>query len=115
LQSLSFIRFYNCSFIHHFVFHPQGLPYIPPQYSGCSAIVVVARGSRVTVGNVGNCRCVASRNGQVNDFFSCQMFIYNYYIIFTTNAFSWLLKIMFVSVVSKGNSVIHRSHTNESG
>nr|XP_034578094.1 probable protein phosphatase 2C 21 isoform X2 [Setaria viridis] len=38
--------------------------YIPPQNLGCSATVAVARGSRVTVGNVGSCRCVASRNGQ---------------------------------------------------
>ncbi|CAL5057235.1 unnamed protein product [Urochloa decumbens] len=41
-----------------------GVPYIPPQNLGSSVTVAVARGSRVTVGNVGDSRCVASRNGQ---------------------------------------------------
>ncbi|CAO2039569.1 unnamed protein product [Urochloa humidicola] len=41
-----------------------GVPYIPPQNQGSSVTVAVARGSRVTVGNVGDSRCIASRNGQ---------------------------------------------------
>ncbi|KAF8693724.1 hypothetical protein HU200_039141 [Digitaria exilis] len=41
-----------------------GTPYIPPQNIGSSVTVVVARGSRVTVGNVGDSHCIASRNHQ---------------------------------------------------
>ncbi|XP_062222822.1 probable protein phosphatase 2C 21 [Phragmites australis] len=39
-------------------------PYVAPQHTGSTACVAVARGNRITVGNVGNSRCVLSRNGQ---------------------------------------------------
>ncbi|CAN6238586.1 unnamed protein product [Urochloa humidicola] len=39
-------------------------PNMPPQNTGSSASVVVIRGNRVIVGNVGDSHCVASRNGQ---------------------------------------------------
>ncbi|CAN6279137.1 unnamed protein product [Urochloa humidicola] len=38
--------------------------YVPPQKTGSSASVVVIRGNRVIVGNVGDSHCVASRNGR---------------------------------------------------
>ncbi|OEL27038.1 putative protein phosphatase 2C 21 [Dichanthelium oligosanthes] len=40
-----------------------GTPYVPPQNMGSSVSVAVARGNRVTIANVGDSRCVASRNG----------------------------------------------------
>uniref|UniRef100_K3YTJ4 protein-serine/threonine phosphatase n=1 Tax=Setaria italica TaxID=4555 RepID=K3YTJ4_SETIT len=39
-------------------------PYVPPQETGSTACVAVIRGHQIIVGNVGDSRCVASRNGQ---------------------------------------------------
>ena len=51
------------------VFYSQETPYRPPQSTGSTVCVAVTRGNQVIVGNVGDSHCVASRNGQVYDFF----------------------------------------------
>ncbi|KAF0933529.1 hypothetical protein E2562_018788, partial [Oryza meyeriana var. granulata] len=38
--------------------------YIPPFYEGSTACVVIIRGNQIIVGNVGDSRCVLSKNGQ---------------------------------------------------
>ncbi|KAG8071322.1 hypothetical protein GUJ93_ZPchr0006g45326 [Zizania palustris] len=38
-----------------------------PGYLGCTACVVVVRGNKIIVGNVGDSRCILSRNGQAID------------------------------------------------
>uniref|UniRef100_A0A0E0G9N1 protein-serine/threonine phosphatase n=1 Tax=Oryza nivara TaxID=4536 RepID=A0A0E0G9N1_ORYNI len=38
--------------------------YVPPSYEGSTACVVIIRGNQIIVGNVGDSRCVLSKNGQ---------------------------------------------------
>uniref|UniRef100_J3LEM1 protein-serine/threonine phosphatase n=1 Tax=Oryza brachyantha TaxID=4533 RepID=J3LEM1_ORYBR len=40
--------------------------YVPPLFEGSTACVVIIRGNQITVGNVGDSRCVLSKNGQAN-------------------------------------------------
>ncbi|KAF7111651.1 hypothetical protein CFC21_111633 [Triticum aestivum] len=42
-------------------------PYLPPLQEGSTACVAVIRGNRIYVANVGDSRCVLSRNGQAID------------------------------------------------
>ncbi|XP_044983688.1 probable protein phosphatase 2C 21 [Hordeum vulgare subsp. vulgare] len=41
--------------------------YVPPQHEGTTACVALIRGNQIFVANVGDSRCVLSRNGQAND------------------------------------------------
>ncbi|XP_015689068.1 putative protein phosphatase 2C 22 isoform X1 [Oryza brachyantha] len=41
--------------------------YVPPLFEGSTACVVIIRGNQITVGNVGDSRCVLSKNGQAID------------------------------------------------
>ncbi|KQJ99482.1 probable protein phosphatase 2C 21 isoform X2 [Brachypodium distachyon] len=43
---------------------PVKARYIGPQYEGSTACVAIIRGNQIIVGNVGDSRCVLSRNGQ---------------------------------------------------
>ncbi|EMS47756.1 putative protein phosphatase 2C 21 [Triticum urartu] len=38
--------------------------YVPPQQEGTTACVALIRGNQIIVGNIGDSRCVLSRNGQ---------------------------------------------------
>lgn len=42
-------------------------PYVPPLQEGTTACVALIRGNQIIVGNIGDSRCVLSRNGQAND------------------------------------------------
>ncbi|XP_052142608.1 uncharacterized protein LOC127762221 isoform X3 [Oryza glaberrima] len=48
-----------CANLHHFT-----EDYVPPSYEGSTACVVIIRGNQIIVGNVGDSRCVLSKNGQ---------------------------------------------------
>ncbi|KAM3313751.1 hypothetical protein ACQJBY_032954 [Aegilops geniculata] len=41
--------------------------YVPPLQEGTTACVALIRGNQIIVGNIGDSRCVLSRNGQAND------------------------------------------------
>ncbi|XP_062217767.1 probable protein phosphatase 2C 20 [Phragmites australis] len=58
---IQFLRTGVCA--NHWPF-PQAPPYVPPKLTGSTACVAVIRGDQIIVGNVGDSRCVVSRNGQ---------------------------------------------------
>ncbi|BAS79677.1 Os02g0607500 [Oryza sativa Japonica Group] len=45
----------------------EAVSYKLPSYEGSTACVVIIRGNQITVGNVGDSRCVLSKNGQAID------------------------------------------------
>ncbi|XP_052145267.1 probable protein phosphatase 2C 21 [Oryza glaberrima] len=49
------------------LWHSEEQAYRAPLYEGSTACVVIIRGNQITVGNVGDSRCVVSHNGQAID------------------------------------------------
>lgn len=67
LLPLSFIISYWPSHTSVHIFVPQETPYIAPQYMGSAACFAVIKGSQITIANVGDSRCIVSKNGKVYD------------------------------------------------
>uniref|UniRef100_A0A0D9VI15 protein-serine/threonine phosphatase n=1 Tax=Leersia perrieri TaxID=77586 RepID=A0A0D9VI15_9ORYZ len=49
------------------LWHSAEEPYVAPLHEGSTACVVIIRGNEIIVGNVGDSRCVLSKNGQAID------------------------------------------------
>uniref|UniRef100_A0A0E0K271 protein-serine/threonine phosphatase n=1 Tax=Oryza punctata TaxID=4537 RepID=A0A0E0K271_ORYPU len=66
-ESSDCFQFLNTGVCANMWHSPEAASYDLPSYEGSTACVVIIRGNQITVGNVGDSRCVLSKNGQAID------------------------------------------------